>query len=113
MTAKPYEAVRQGDGRRRTDEECKEHDTRLEEIERNHSWQRGVLYAAIAFLSIVVPIVGWTGNAIYTKLTSIEQILSNGQIMSGKLEEKIFSLDKRISVIESEHSWEHQQEVRK
>ena len=49
---------------------------------------------------LLVLIVGWLGNKLYTKLDEMSRSLNN---MAGELHERISNIDRRLVVVETHH----------
>lgn len=104
---------RQGPGRRQEDKDCAAHEDRLDSMERKQSWQKGATYVATAVLGVGMALIGWTGNALYTKVSSIESMLNQGAITASVLATKYESLEMRVKAIEDRHTYEQQNNGRR
>ena len=98
---------RVGVGRRKDDENCKDHEKRLDDMERKESKRSGWFTAMASVVSVVlvigVPCVAFIGNVLVGKVSSIESKLSTGNETLIKHTEQLASLDKRVIVIEKQH----------
>ena len=96
---------RQGPGRREQDSNCKDHDERLDKVERILDRQYGWIKAAGAFLAIIMPLVGWLGLSIQSRLTTIIDMQSNGRVVTAEMQRDIRDHDNRLRDIEDRHKF--------
>lgn len=104
----PHTQERQGVGRRQADQECIAHEERLDAVERKLAWQKGAMYVIVGFVGVSMPVIGWMGNAIYGKVSSIEIMLNRNELASTVLTEQVKSIDRRVQAIEDRHVYEQQ-----
>lgn len=107
---------RVGVGRRKDDENCREHEKRLDEMEKKESKRSGWFTAMASVVSVVlvigVPMVGYIGNLLVGKVSSIESKLSNGNETLVKHTEQIAGIDKRVVIIEEQHKLDQEYKLK-
>ncbi len=101
--------VRQGPGRRERDAECDAHEKRLDDVDNEVHKQSGWLKASAILLTIGIVIVGILNNNISTKLTSIQNMLSDTKVLLAQHAEQIKTLEFRVNNIEERNKYIDQQ----
>lgn len=103
----PNEA-REGVGRRQSDEECRRHEDRMDELEIDIGRQSGWLKASAGLVTIVSLAVSILCSIIISKLGTIESLLTDSKVVLMQHSEQIKSVQKDISVIQERHKYEDQ-----
>lgn len=99
----PEKPERVGPGRRKEDEECREHSERMSDIEvmlsRYTGWLKGTAIgvSVIAFAATVIC------SIVISKLNGIETLLSDGKTEIAVLKTTVTDLTRRVTIIEDRH----------
>jgi len=108
-----YPTERNGQGRRKSDEECAAHEERLDNMDAEIHKQSGWLKAAAGFWAVAIIIASSFCTVIISHLNTIENLLTDNKVALMQHSEQIKALDCRIKDIEERHKYEDQQRERK
>lgn len=100
-----YEHTRSGEGRRSSD--CKEHETRLDQIDadvqKQSGWLKATALIGVVLTLIIVPISSWFLGSVLTKLTSIESLLNSNNLTLSLHTEQIKNIQADVKEIQDRH----------
>lgn len=94
---------REGVGRRERDQECIEHEKRMDKVDADVNKQSGWLKASAGFTGVAMMIIGSFSSTIINKLNTIESLLTDSKISIAQHTEQIKGLDQRVRDIEDRH----------
>jgi hypothetical protein len=97
------DSIRVGVGRRQVDEECREHSSRLQNIETDVHKNTGRFTSMLWFMGIAGGFIGACMVFLIGKTTSIETLLTNNQVSLMQHSEQIKSVVSDVKDIQDRH----------
>ena len=93
------------EGRRLRDDECFEHEKRMDMVDGELKKQSGWFKASAGILAISIAIIGSYCTQITSKLDSIQAMLTDSKVVMMQHSEQIKNLDSRVTDIEKRHTY--------
>ena len=100
-----HENTRHGVGRREDDQACREHEQRMDGMDKELHTLLGWIKTSGLLITVAGAIIGYMGTNINAKLTSIETLLSDNKVMLERHNQQIIQLQGDVKDIQDRHKY--------